>query len=397
MNLTYSFLFVFLFSVFFHIVSIVSSSNKSHTKSKIISYLVVPVFFSFLAYCTNGNGSVDTDYLRMVSEMKRSSEGYSSVMAWGGYQLNPLSAVWLYYIGLTGNYALLKASAALIVYGCISVICILMLSEDYNQYSVLLVWILVVSSTNFAGSVLSNVRFITAAFIVLTAAISFLCFKKNILICLIFAIIGGLTHAAVWPIVIAFFFISLGGAMSYVAAFAPLSVVFLKGVAPLLLYFPNTTFQLKIKQYLIDDNQQQFLSHNMVIYLCFVVILFSSFLIFDIIINFREMNNLPYKHPLHYHRHIYLFGGYEALLLSLLSLVFGIMPITPLYLRFAGLFPFASIILLASFFNDCFSLKRIHFYGRLYNVLILIIFVIFIIISFFAYIIFAYRFYTSSL
>lgn len=269
MLLSVPFFLVFLFSFLLQVSVIFFFRQYKYIYIYAISlvYLLTSLAFSVLGYCSHGTGRVDNDYRRIISEISLSQAHGLSFLLGNSYQTSPLSGVYLYLIGKTGDYELVKFVSVFIFMTCLFYASLIMQKICLSPYAVTFALALVISSLDFTTGLLSNIRFCLGSSVLLVGLIRLTFIKRNRPLSLLFVVCACMFHIGLSLIVLVYLicillakksdlltFVLCGLGSAFVPILAKLLIPYIGGMATKVwLYFSedqvNTSYTPKLMFY----------------------------------------------------------------------------------------------------------------------------------------------------
>ena len=269
MLLSVPFFLVFLFSFLLQVSVIFFFRQYKYIYIYAISlvYLLTSFAFSVLGYCSHGTGGIDNDYRRIISEISLSQAHGLSFLLGNSYQTSPLSGFYLYLIGKTCDYELVKFVSVFIFMTCLFYTSLIMQKICLSPYAVTFALALVISSLDFTTGLLSNIRFCLGSSVLLVGLIRLTFIKRNRLLSLLFVVCACMFHIGLSLIVLVYLicillakksdlltFVLCGLGSAFVPILAKLLIPYIGGMATKVwLYFSedqvNTSYTPKLMFY----------------------------------------------------------------------------------------------------------------------------------------------------
>lgn len=298
-----------------------------------LMFVLILVLISLIYAHISCDRYVDT--IRMDQEMTQSLAQGPSIL-FTKYSLNPLSAVLLYLVALTHNYALLPCIAGVIFWGCLFY-CIWGSRDLASPGSLIFSLLFTLCFLNLAA-VADNIRFPIASILFCTSVIDYFFINHKILRAILLDVIACLVHFSLWPLLVIFLVsIYCTKKICTIVGIASLGYFPLIGILSSAIASINPALGYKIQLYFIPDGQYYF-SGNSIEQTLFNVL----GLVYAITINCLWHRKNPSSKK------------YEQFFLMSLFLALGSFPSNGTFSRLAPLLIIFTMIPLAEFFSSYF-------------------------------------------
>lgn len=363
MRLSYVYPILILCFLVYQVVLTKYKSNDEYARCSFAGHFVFTLLLSFVAYNTSAVNNSDIDYKAMSVAMQTSrQQGFSYLTGYEyggyGYGTHPLSAGLLYVIGLTGHYALLKSLAVAVFFGVLTAVCYKCLKKGLSWYAVLLGWLLVVSVTDFSESFLNNVRLPLGASLIIYAIINMELFHGNKIVSWVLIVAGCLIHIGLLIYIPYYLLAKLPGKIGLaVSVLCPLLTGFIVQSTYPIMSVISPSLALKIYQYLLSPGEKNYNSTKLTLYyavLPLVVIVLFLLIYFWM----KESVEIPLSDNI---------KSYSVVACSWSMLSIGLIPFTPLFVRYAARSPLIAlplIVFLLHYFSLNSSKEILRFSGK---------------------------------
>ncbi len=170
MSIVYPVLFILSTGLLLLVSKKEERTERSNRAFRTIVALATGVAYGVVGYFTVSDPAYSADWDRLVWEMSTAEDTGLLALMTGSYSAHPLSAILVYFVGLTGNPALLRFISCFLFVVLVQFLIVNLINYGCRPVYSVYVWALIMSCLDFGNMLLVNIRFELAAMLFLYAA-----------------------------------------------------------------------------------------------------------------------------------------------------------------------------------------------------------------------------------